>query len=112
LTRSRRASSPWTNTGCRWTEGPACFPAGRYLIVSDVPNDRLLRRDETTGAVGAFRQPSNYANGHTIDRRGRLVTCEQGARRVTRSEHDGTVTVLADRWDGKRLNSPNSEIGA
>jgi gluconolactonase len=103
----------WTerlHTGCRWTEGPAYFPAGRYLVFSDVPNDRLLRWDETTGTVGVFRQPSNYANGHTVDRWGRLVTCEQGARRVTRTEHDGTVTVLADRWNGKRLNSPNDVV--
>jgi gluconolactonase len=103
----------WTerlHTACRWAEGPAYFPAGRYLIFSDIPNDRLLRWDETTGAVGVFRQPSNYANGHTVDRQGRLVTCEQGGRRVTRTEHNGTITVLADRWDGKRLNSPNDVV--
>jgi gluconolactonase len=103
----------WTerlHSGCRWTEGPAWFPAGRYLVFSDIPNDRLLRWDETTGAVGVFRQPSSYANGNTVDRQGRLVTCEQGGRRVTRTEHDGTITVLADRWDGKRLNSPNDVV--
>jgi gluconolactonase len=98
------------HTGCRWTEGPAYFPAGRYLIFSDIPNDRILRWDETTGAVGVFRQPASYANGHTVDRQGRLVSCEQGDRRVTRTEHDGPVTVLADRWDGKRLNSPNDIV--
>ncbi|WP_084464762.1 SMP-30/gluconolactonase/LRE family protein [Microtetraspora fusca] len=86
------------------------FPAGRYLIWSDIPNDRLLRWDETTGAVGVFRTPSGNANGNTIDLEGRLITCEQGARRVTRTEHDGTVTVLADRYRGKRLNSPNDVV--
>jgi len=98
------------HTGCRWTEGPAYFPAGRYLLFSDIPNDQILRWDETTGAVGVFRHPAGYANGHTIDRQGRLVSCEQGGRRITRTEHDGSVTVLADSWDGKRLNSPNDII--
>ena len=98
------------HTGCRWTEGPVYFPAGRYLVFSDIPNDRLLRWDETTGEVGVFRQPSGYANGHTRDRAGRLVSCEHGNRRVSRTEHDGTVTVLADRYQGKRLNSPNDVI--
>jgi gluconolactonase len=98
------------HTGCRWTEGPAYFPAGRYLVFSDIPNDRMLRFDETTGAVGVFRSPAGYANGHTVDRQGRLVSCEHGNRRVSRVEHDGTVTVLADRVDGKRLNSPNDVV--
>jgi gluconolactonase len=97
-------------TGCRWTEGPAYFPAGRYLVFSDIPNDRMLRWDETTGAVGVFRSPAGYANGHTVDRQGRLVSCEHGNRRVTRTEHDGSITVLADRYDGKRLNSPNDVV--
>jgi gluconolactonase len=98
------------HTGCRWTEGPAYFPAGRYLVFSDIPNDRILRWDETTGAVGVFRQPSAYANGHTVDRQGRLISCEQGTRRVTRTEHDGAVTVLADSYAGKLLNSPNDVV--
>jgi gluconolactonase len=98
------------HTGCRWTEGPAYFAAGRYLVFSDIPNDRMLRWDETTGAVGVFRQPAGYTNGHTVDRQGRLISCEQGHRRVTRTEHDGTITVLADRYDGKRLNSPNDVV--
>jgi len=98
------------HTGCRWTEGPVYFPAGRYLVFSDIPNDRMLRWDETTGQVGVFRQPSGYANGHTRDRAGRLVSCEHGNRRVTRTEHDGTVTVLADRYQGHRLNSPNDVV--
>jgi gluconolactonase len=97
-------------TGCRWTEGPAYFAAGRYLVFSDIPNDRMLRWDETTGTVGVFRQPAGYANGHTVDRQGRLVSCEHGNRRVTRTEPDGSMTVLADRYDGKRLNSPNDVV--
>ncbi|MEU9832150.1 SMP-30/gluconolactonase/LRE family protein [Streptosporangium sp. NPDC048047] len=97
-------------TGCRWAEGPVYFPAGRYLLWSDIPNDRMLRWDETTGAVGTFRQPAGHANGHTVDREGRLVSCEQGNRRVTRTEHDGSVTVIADRWRGRRLNSPNDVV--
>jgi gluconolactonase len=98
------------HTGCRWTEGPAYFPAGRYLLFSDIPNDRVLRWDETTGTVGVFRQPSGYANGHTVDRQGRLISCEQGPRRVSRTEHDGSVTVLADSFGEKRFNSPNDVV--
>jgi gluconolactonase len=98
------------HTGCRWTEGPAYFPAGRYLLFSDIPNDRMLRWDETTGAVGEFRSPAGYANGHAVDRRGRLVSCEHGNRRVTRTEPDGSITVLADRYDGKKFNSPNDVV--
>src|SRR5581483_6926549 len=89
------------HTGSRWTEGPAYFPAGRYLVFSDIPNDRMLRFDETTSAVGVFRAPAGYANGHTVDRQGRLVT---------RTEHDGSITVLADRYQGKRFNSPNDVV--
>ncbi|GAB3732633.1 SMP-30/gluconolactonase/LRE family protein [Amycolatopsis oliviviridis] len=98
------------HTGCRWTEGPAYFPAGRYLVFSDIPNDRVLRWDETTGAVGVFREPAGFHNGHTVDRRGRLVSCEQGGRRVTRTEHDGTTTVLAETYQGKKFNSPNDVV--
>ncbi|MFI8766946.1 SMP-30/gluconolactonase/LRE family protein [Streptomyces sp. NPDC053792] len=94
-------------TGCRWAEGPIYLPAWRQLIWSDIPNDRMLRWDEETGAVGVFRRSAGHTNGNTLDLQGRLITCEQGNRRVTRTEHDGTVTVLADRWQGKRLNSPN-----
>jgi gluconolactonase len=97
-------------TGARWSEGPAWFPAGRYLIWSDIPNDRLLRWDETDGSVSVFRQPSHFANGNTTDREGRLVTCEHLGRRVSRTEHDGSITVLADRYDGSRLNSPNDVV--
>lgn len=98
------------HTGCRWTEGPAYFAAGRYLVFSDIPNDRILRWDETTGAVGVFRQPAGYANGHTVDRQGRLLSCEHGNRRVTRTEHDGSTTVIAERFNGMRLNSPNDLV--
>jgi gluconolactonase len=98
------------HTGCRWTEGPAYFPAGRYLLFSDIPNDRTLRFDETTGVVGVFQHSSGFANGHTVDRAGRLISCEHGNRRVTRTEPDGSTTVLADRYAGKRLNSPNDVV--
>lgn len=94
-------------TGCRWAEGPVYLPAWRQLIWSDIPNDRMLRWDEETGSVSVFRRSAGHTNGNTLDLQGRLVTCEQGNRRVTRTEHDGTVTVLAGRWRGKRLNSPN-----
>jgi len=97
-------------TGARWCEGPAWFAAGRYLVWSDIPNNRMMRWDETDGSVSVFRQPSNNSNGNTVDRQGRLVTCEHLARRVTRTEHDGSITVLADRFDGKRLNSPNDVV--
>jgi gluconolactonase len=96
--------------GCRWAEGPAYFPAHRALVWSDIPNDRMLRWDEASGHVSVFRQPSNYSNGNTVDRLGRLVTCEHGGRRVTRTEHDGTITVVTDRFDGKRYNSPNDVV--
>lgn len=96
--------------GTRWAEGPAWFAAGRYLVWSDIPNDRMLRWDDVTGAVAPFRQPAGCSNGNTIDRQGRLVTCEHGNRRVTRTEHDGSITVIADRFEGKRLNSPNDVV--
>jgi gluconolactonase len=96
--------------GCRWSEGPVWFGALRTLVWSDIPNDRMMRWDEESGAVGIFRKPSGHANGNTLDREGRLVTCEHGARRVTRTEHDGTITVLAASFQGKRLNSPNDVV--
>jgi gluconolactonase len=96
--------------GCRWAEGPAYFPAGRYLVWSDVPNDRLMRFDETSGSVSIFRHSSGYSNGNTFDREGRLVTCEHGNRRVTRTEHDGSITVLASHHQDKRFNSPNDVV--
>ena len=97
-------------TGCRWAEGPAWFAAGRYVVWSDIPNDRMLRYDECDGSVSVFRQPCGNTNGNTVDRQGRLVSCEHSGRRVSRTEHDGSVTTLADRWQGKRLNSPNDVV--
>jgi gluconolactonase len=97
-------------TGCRWAEGPAWFAAGRYLLWSDIPNDRMLRWDETDGSVSVFRHPSMNANGNTVDLEGRLVSCEHRGRCVSRTEHDGTRTVLAERHDGKRFNSPNDVV--
>ena len=97
-------------TGGRWLEGPAWFAAGRYLVCSDIPNNRMLRFDETDGSVSTFRQPSNNSNGNTCDAQGRLVTCEHLTRRVTRTEHDGSITVIADRFEGKRFNSPNDIV--
>ncbi|XDA99099.1 SMP-30/gluconolactonase/LRE family protein [Sulfitobacter sp. LCG007] len=97
-------------TGCRWAEGPAWFPAGRYLVWSDIPNNRMLRLDECSGAVSVFRAPSNYTNGHTVDREGRLVSCEHGGRRISRTNHDGSIETLADSFEGKPLNSPNDLV--
>ena len=97
-------------TGCRWSEGPVWFGDGRYLLWSDIPNNRIMRWDEVTGQAVPYREPSNFTNGQTRDRQGRLITCEHGGRRVTRTEYDGTITVLADRYQGKRLNSPNDVV--
>lgn len=99
-------------TGMRWAEGPVWFGDGRFLLVSDIPNDRILRWDECSGAVSTYRQPSNFANGHARDGQGRLLSCEHLTRRITRTEHDGAITVLADRYDGNRLNSPNDIVVA
>ncbi|MGY4410851.1 hypothetical protein ACVWW4_002587 [Bradyrhizobium sp. LB7.1] len=97
-------------TGLRWAEGPVWVGDGRYLLCSDIPNQRIVKWEEETGAVSVFRKPSNFANGNTRDRQGRLVTCEHGGRRVTRTEYDGTITVLMDSFGGKKLNSPNDVV--
>ncbi len=97
-------------SGMRWCEGPVWVGDGRYLLWSDIPNNRIMKWDEETGAVSVFRKPSNNANGNTRDRQGRLLTCEHDSRRVTRTEHDGSITVIADRFDGKPLNSPNDIV--
>jgi len=97
-------------TGFRWAEGPVWFGDGRYLLWSDIPNNRMMKWEEETGAVSVFRSPSNYANGNTRDRQGRLISCEHGGRRVTRTEYDGSLTVILDRFDGKPLNSPNDVV--
>ena len=108
--RTMLASVERIATGLRWAEGPVWFGDGRYLLCSDIPNNRILKWEEETGALSVFRRPSEFANGNTRDRQGRLITCEHGARRVTRTEYDGSVTVLADRFDGRRLNSPNDVV--
>ena len=97
-------------TGSRWAEGPAWFAAGRYLVWSDIPNNRMLRYVEPSGEVSVFRETSNNSNGNTVDNHGRLVTCEHRTRRVTRTEFDGSIRVLASHWQGKRLNSPNDVV--
>jgi gluconolactonase len=97
-------------TGCRFTEGPVWFGDGRYLLWSDIPNDRIMKWEEETGAVSLFRKPSHYANGNTRDRQGRLVTCEMDAQRLIRTEYDGAITVLAERFDGRQLTGPNDVV--
>ncbi|SIR34079.1 gluconolactonase [Rhizobium sp. RU20A] len=98
-------------TGFDWVEGPVWFGDHDCLLFSDIPNNRIHRWSPTTG-LSTFREPSHFSNGHTRDREGRLVSCEHGLRRVTRTEHDGSITVIADRFEGKRLNSPNDVIVA
>jgi len=105
---SARVERLWS--GSRWAEGPAWFPAHNNLVWSDIPNDRMLRYDALSGQVGVFRQPARNSNGNTVDPQGRLVTCEHGGRQVTRTEHDGRITVLASHYQGKRLNSPNDLV--
>ncbi len=97
-------------TGSRWAEGPAYFPAGKYLVWSDIPNDRVMRYDDTDGSVSLFLQPALNHNGHTVDREGRLVSCEHRGRCVSRIEHDGSRKVLVSHVDGKKLNSPNDVV--
>jgi gluconolactonase len=113
--RFRKLALPYVHveklyTGCRWAEGPAWLAAGRYLVWSDIPNDRMLRWDETDGSVSVFRQPSLNSNGNTVDCEGRLVSCEHRTRCVSRTEFDGSRRVLADRYEGKRFNSPNDVV--
>lgn len=109
INRSAKLEKLWE--GGRWVEGPAYFPASQSLIWSDIPNDRLMRWDETTGHVGIFREKQGYyTNGNNVDRQGRLISCEHGTRRVTRTEYDGSISVIADRYQGKRLNSPNDVV--
>lgn len=97
-------------TGGRWLEGPVYVPAARHLLFSDIPNNRVMRYDDVAGTVAAFEAPSNFANGHTLDREGRVISCEHLTRSVIRREHNGSQTVLADRFNGRRLNSPNDVI--
>ena len=99
-------------TGMRWAEGPVYFPAGRYVLFSDIPNNRIMRFSEDDGHLSVYRQPSMNSNGNTIDREGRLITCEHSGRRVTRTELDGSITIIADKYNGKKLNSPNDVVVA
>jgi gluconolactonase len=99
-------------SGCKWAEGPAYLADEQCLVWSDIPNNRILRWDARSGEVTDYRIPSRFANGHTLDREGRLLSCEHGSRSVTRREPDGTTTVIADRFEGKRLNSPNDLVVA
>jgi gluconolactonase len=98
-------------TGMRWAEGPVYFPEGGYLLCSDIPNNRIMKYSEKDGSFTVFRSPSNYANGNTRDRQGRLVTCEHSVtRRITRTEKNNKITVLAEKYEGKRLNAPNDIV--
>ncbi|MCF6327471.1 MAG: SMP-30/gluconolactonase/LRE family protein [Devosiaceae bacterium] len=97
-------------TGARWTEGPCYVPAGRYVLFSDIPNDRVLRFDELSGAVSLFADRCGFQNGRTMDRQGRIISCEHGGRRVSRIEHDGNIAELCAAFDGKKLNSPNDVV--
>src|SRR5216683_1470809 len=108
--RLNNASVERLASGLRWAEGPVWFGDGRYLLWSDAALDRITRWDEETGQVSVFRKPANKPNGLTRDRQGRLLTCEHAGRRITRTEYDGTITVLIDKFDGKRLNSPNDVV--
>jgi gluconolactonase len=99
-------------TGFRWAEGPAYFREGNYLLFSDIPNNRIMRLLWDDNHLSVFREPSNNSNGNTVDPQGRLVTCEHRTRRVTRTELDGSITVIADKYNGKRLNSPNDVVVA
>ena len=110
--RQGNASVERIATGFRWAEGPVYFRDGGYLLFSDIPNNRIMRWLEEDGHLSVFRTPSNYSNGNTRDRQGRLVTCEHDARRVTRTEHDGRITVVLDRYEGKQLNAPNDVVVA
>jgi gluconolactonase len=97
-------------SGARWAEGPAWFAAGRFLVWSDIPNNRMMRYVEPSCEVSVFREHSNNSNGNTVDNQGRLVTCEHLTRRVTRTEIDGSISVIAEKWNSKRLNSPNDVV--
>src|ERR687898_834256 len=97
-------------TGMRWAEGPVWFGDGRYLLLGDIPNNGIMRYDEAAGTFSVFRHPANFSNGLARDRQGRLLACEHLTRSVTRTEYDGSITVLAHSFDGKRLNSPNDIV--
>lgn len=98
------------HTGCLWAEGPAWSAVGRYLLWSDIPNDIQLRWLQDDGHVSTFRNPAGNSNGNTFDFQGRQISCQHGTRKVVRYEHDGSVTVLADKYDGKPFNAPNDAV--
>src|ERR1700682_6771731 len=98
-------------SGARWAEGPAWFAAGRYLVWSDIPNNRMMRLVEPSGEVSVFRESSNNSNGNNVDNQGRLGTCEHLTRRVTRTEIDGSISVIAEKWNGRRLELPHDAAG-
>ena len=102
--------SPSPNTTFRWAEGPVWFGDMRMLLWRDIPNNAIMRWDEVSGETSIVRYPANYSNGHARDRQGRLISCEHDTRRITRTEYDGSVTVLADSYQGHRLNSPNDIV--
>lgn len=97
-------------TGMRWCEGPVWFGDFKFLLWSDIPNNAIMRWNEETGETSVFRKPSNFTNGNARDRQGRLISCEHDTRRIVRTEHNGSITVLADSFEGKRLNSPNDVV--
>jgi len=97
-------------TGCEWAEGPVYFPEGDYVLWSDIPNDRILKFDVGSKETTIFREPCNHTNGHYRDQQGRLVSCEHAANRISRTEQDGTIVSLVERWNGNRLNSPNDLV--
>ena len=98
------------HSGSRWTEGPVWFSDHDCLYFSDIPNQRVLRYLAADNSISTYQQPSNFANGHTRDRQGRLISCQHGTRSVTRMEADGSVTMLADSFEGRKLNSPNDVV--
>ena len=108
----RSMGPPNSNCSTKVRDGPGrpISPPAAIWFWSDIPNDRIMRWDEATGTSGIFRYPAGHTNGHTVDRQGRLVSCEHGGRRVSRTEHDGSITTIADRFEGKRLNSPNDVV--
>ncbi|MGR9298684.1 SMP-30/gluconolactonase/LRE family protein (plasmid) [Rhizobium leguminosarum] len=93
-----------------FTEGPAYFPAGRFLLFTDLPNDRIMRLDESDGSISVFRHDCGHPNGQTVDLEGRLLSCEHRHRRVSRTQHDGSIITIAETWQGKKLNSPNDVV--
>ena len=108
IDRDTEIQKHWT--GCEWAEGPVYFPEGDYVLWSDVPNNRILKFHAHSGVTTVFREPCNNTNGHFRDQQGQLVSCEHATNRISRTAPDGSVTCLVDKWQGKRLNSPNDLV--